>query len=160
MGSNPWVVAVPYQADVVGALSRAQDEVLARREYGFANAMRVFMRFCGQEIPEALQEPLRLYPELPPARSIDEARQYAGESGTNSVLDVYRIGPRPGFFTAGPFATEFLVESCGSATPSRAEVVSSLGALLEPLNRGEAAFVVCHDSTGPTEYVFLGMSVD
>jgi hypothetical protein len=152
MGSHPWKTVTAYDPDVVAALRRAQADVFARGEYGFTYMMKNM--YAAMNMP---------VPPLPPqqtARSIDEAREIAAESGTCSVLDVYEVGDAPGPGVAGPIPPERVRDVVGVDRPSLSELEASLDEFYEALDRGSAAYFVCHENGRPSQYLFIGMSFD
>src|SRR5262245_11081348 len=152
MGSHPWKTVTAYDPDVVKALHRAQAEVFARGEYGFAYKMRTAYAARNQPVPEL--------PAEPKARSIDEAREIGAESGTCSILDVDEIGNAPSPGVAGPFPQRHVRDVVGVERPSLSDLEAALDAVYEELDRGSAAYFVCHENDRPSLYLFIGMSFD
>src|SRR5688572_9643854 len=155
MGSEPWMNVTRWEPDAGAALARAQGEVLASGEYGFHHYMRRTIELLG-----AAGENIPMPPEPPRARTIEEAREQGGESGTYSCMDVYKLGAAPGFCEAGPFEDEVLLRVLGTSRPTFAVLEANVSELYELLDRGEAAYVVCYQADAPATYAFLGMSVD
>jgi hypothetical protein len=152
MGSHPWKTVTAYDPDVGAALRRAQSEVFERGEYGFTHKMRTAYAARNQPVPAL--------PPEPTARSIEEAREIGAESGTCSILDVEEIGDAPSPGVAGPFPRRHVRDVVGVDRPSLAELEAAIDAFYEELDRGSAAYFVCHENGRPTHYLFIGMSFD
>ncbi len=152
MGSHPWKAVTAYEPDVAAALARAQAEVFERGEYGLAHSLKALYAQLGMPAP-----PL---PEEPKARTIEEAREFAGESGTRSVLDVYSIAAAPALMATGSLSSKVLQRTFKTERPSLAQAEAQLGPIFESLERGASAYVVCYENDQPTHYIFLGMSID
>ena len=137
MGANAWTYFVPFQPDVLVAMEWLRQSVLASGRYRIAGAR----------------------PRVP-ARSIREALDLAGASGTESILDItggLATAPTPGRLWRVP--PEELEELFGTTTPTRDEVGDAAD-LFDRLGRGEAACVVVYADGGPTELLFVGYSFD
>ena len=155
MGSHPWKSVTTYSSDPAAALARAQKEVFERGEYGFLHKMKPLL----EAFAAAGKEPPPLPPE-PKAGSIDEAREIAAESGTCSVLDVVKLGKKPGPGVAGPLSARVLEAAVGADRPTLAQAESGLVALYQRLGRGQATYIVCYENDQPAYYLVIGMSYD
>src|SRR5579863_8716627 len=107
MGAHPWFYFVPYDKDVTKAM-----EALRLREFqaGRYNPVERFVRFPI----DPRHAPGAKHP------SIMAARQDAGANGTRSILDIERIGAKPGFGTASPLDDDELMEMFSTLKPTRA----------------------------------------
>jgi hypothetical protein len=152
MGSKAWRALTPFDPDVRKALSRIQDEVFARGEFGFHHWLRSAYLRRGEPPPEMPAEPV--------AQSIDHARELSEGCGTCSVLDVQDIGQKPGFGVAGQFPAKTVLARLGTDHPSLDQLETVLGEFYEDLKRGHCAYFVCHLHGIPSHYLFIGMTPD
>jgi hypothetical protein len=132
MGGWPYRYVVPYQDDVQAALDALRTDVFNRGDYYGAEAR---------------------------PRSIKQAIERSGDSGTRSILDIERIAPTPDYCRAAPLTLEESQRYFGGAAPT-AEMVQDCDALWEDLERGMARYVVTYDGGAPKEIVFVGYSFD
>ena len=132
MGGHPYQYRVPYQANLQTVLDGLRRDVFERGEYWGADAR---------------------------PRTIAEAVDRSGESGTRSILDIERISATPDYSCAAPLTNEELQRYFGTQTPT-AGMVEGSDALWEDLDRGQARCVIVYDGGTPREIVFVGYSYD
>ncbi len=150
MGAHDWRYFVPFQADIGAALeSLRQREFAARRYY-------------TDEFDD---------PDVP-AKSIEDALERSGASGTRSVLDMARgISPSPQTFCVSPLGKERHHELFGTDKPTRKIVEQScrprfVNGKIAPnpfdqIERGQGVYVIVYDDTRtPSEIFFAGYSFD
>lgn len=152
MGSHPWKTVTEWSPDVSAALERGQQEVFSRGEFGTAYWLAAMSKRMGRPPPSL--------PPMPVPNTIDEAREFAAEEGTGSILDVYRLAPEPAMAATGPFSAEVLREVVGADQPTLEQVEPALHGLYERLDRGESGYVVCYQDGEPSQILFIGMSFD
>jgi hypothetical protein len=148
MGASGWEYYVPYQADLDAALDALRATVFAEGAYWWA-------------VPYELGKSAADFPNRP--RTEDElwAADDVKESGTHSILDVFRVADPGEAATYGlvmPVTADEAAPITGGAELTRDHV----GAL-EPLtaDRGVGRCAVLHDAAGtPTEIYFWGASGD
>jgi hypothetical protein len=137
MGAEPWSYFVPFQSDVATAL-----ESLRQKEF---EAGRYHKGYQGPTLA---------------ARSIEEALERSGESGTRSVLDMAGgVSDAPDFFCVCPLDTPKLISLFGTEQPTH-EMVEQNQDLYEDIERGHGVFIVVYADGKPSELFFGGYSFD
>jgi hypothetical protein len=148
VGASDWDYRVPYQQDLGAALDELRRHVFETGDYWWA-------------VPGEFGKSASDFPDRP--RTEDElwAQEVVQESGTHSILDVYRVltpGEQPDVGTVEPFTEAEALEKLGVAKPARAHT-EALGKLAE--ERGFGRCAVLHDDAGePREIYFWGFSGD
>ncbi|WP_328415886.1 hypothetical protein OG470_24710 [Micromonospora sp. NBC_00389] len=147
MGASGWSYVVAYQPDLDAALDALRDKVFAEGDYWWARG----------EIPNSAKD----YDDRPTTMEElfnDEAVQ---ESGTHSILDVYRVlsdGERPDYGTVEPVSAAEALRLTGTERLTR-EHLGIIKDLAERSWFGRCA--VLHDVQGrPEEIYFWGYSGD
>ena len=96
----------------------------------------------------------------------------AGESGTGSILDIFGITKRPQWFHASPLPGKTLDKLFGTDKPSRERLEAVLfgedapagvnvdDLFFDPIERGQARYIVTYEDGVPDQIFFLGFSVD
>ena len=96
----------------------------------------------------------------------------AMEDGTQSILDLFRVGSVPGFGTVCPLGDEQLVRLFGTAKPTRELVEKALiegkpdsarpaiEQFWEHIDRGQGRYIVIYSGSEPREILFVGYSFD
>ncbi len=92
-------------------------------------------------------------------RSVADAMEAAAEDGTRSILDIFRVGEKPDFFTASPLPGAVLDALYGTQRPSR-EMVESNMDFVEDIERLQCAYIVLWQDGAPDEILFFGYSAD
>jgi hypothetical protein len=148
MGAWPYWYFVPYQERVEKALAD-----LRGREFRAGRYYPV-IRLPNFSDPDFLTR-------APGARhrTIEEAIEDAGASGTRSILDISRAGAEPAFGTASPLDPETIEELYGTSDPTRAMVERNMGFVAE-VGRGECVYLVLFEGGQPAEICFAGYSYD
>ena len=136
MGAESYKSMAAYQEDVSQALDDLQKQVFESGDYRFS--------------------------EVANASSIDEAREFAAEDGTQSVLDIYGISDVPEVAHAAKVSDEELIAWFGTTQVDEHEVVKvdECIELWESLGRGEARYLILYKDGVPSQYYFAGMSFD
>ena len=95
-------------------------------------------------------------------KTIDQAREIAGESGTHSILDIDQVSNSPGFGIATPLKKEELITLFGTVEPSleMAKYAAREGKLIALRESWEAAYFTVFSDGKPDQYVFSGHSGD
>jgi len=93
-------------------------------------------------------------------QSIAELLERAGESGTHSILDIERVGARPGFGVATALSAQALRRAFGTDAPTHDQVEDHWLEVAEQLHRWHARYLVVHRDGKPDEYAFVGSSGD
>lgn len=147
MGAEPYWYFVPYESNINSALQK-----LREREF---NAGRYHPALSHLDFPLTASSP------SPGARhpSIDAARRAAREDGTRSILDIETIGLHSDFGVAGRLDDAALRALYGTTQPTHQMVEDEIE-ILEPVERGQAAYVVVYKDGKPDELFFAGYSYD
>ena len=137
MGAHAWSYFIPFQEDIAAAL-----ESLRQREF---EAGRYHKCYQG--------------PALAP-RSVEEALERSGESGTRSILDMAGgLSDAPDFFCVCPLEASKLISLFGTDQPTH-EMVEQNPDFYEDIERGHGVVIVVHSKGEPTELFFGGYSFD
>jgi hypothetical protein len=149
MGASPYWYFVPYDVNPGRAL-----EALRQREF---DAGRYGEVAANLNFDDPAFESVR-----PGARhaAISQAVEDSGDSGTQSILDIGRVGHAPNYSVAGPLDREELADALGTSKPTREVIAARKGELLGYLDRGQCVYVVVYDENLPTELFFAGYSYD
>ncbi|GAA3478751.1 hypothetical protein [Streptomyces yanii] len=147
MGASGWDYSVPYQEDLVGAFEGLRRKVFEERDYYWVS---------GADWRPAEQR-------LPWPATIEElwADEIVQETGTHSILDIFRIiGPdeEPDYCTMKQVTEEEALRVLGTRKPTRAHVPR-----FEEFDhwRWYGRCAVLHDEQGePQEICFWGYSGD
>ncbi|GHJ43573.1 hypothetical protein Cs7R123_09150 [Catellatospora sp. TT07R-123] len=147
MGASGWSYYVPYEEDLNAALTRLQQRVFAEGDYWWVHGG------FGTSAADYANRPAS-FEEL----IADEAVQ---ESGTHSILDMYRVqadGQRPDFAMVQPVSRAEAMARTGVEKLTR-DHVAAIDGLADQRWHGRCA--VLHDATGqPAEIYFWGFSGD
>ncbi|CCH19304.1 hypothetical protein [Micromonospora lupini] len=147
MGASAWSYFVAYQPDLDEALDALRDKVFAEGDYWWAHGA----------IPSSASD----YPNRPATLAELFNDELVQESGTHSILDVYRVldeGERPDFGTVQPVNAAEALRHAGTERLTR-EHVDAIEGLAERNWFGRCA--VLHDAQGkPEEIYFWGFSGD
>ncbi|MEU8179238.1 hypothetical protein AB0B85_22490 [Micromonospora sp. NPDC049044] len=147
MGASGWKYFVAYQPDLDAALDALRDEVFAEGRYWWARG----------EIPSSASD----YPNRPATMKELFDDESVQESGTHSILDVYRVldeGETPEFGTVEPVSAAEALRHAGTERLTR-EHVDAIEGLAAQGWFGRCA--VLHDAQGePEEIYFWGYSGD
>lgn len=147
MGASGWDYYVPYQEDLNAALQQLRHEVFEAGDYYWVNG--------GDWRPEEEREPL--------PRSLEELwdDELVQETGTHSVLDVFRVlepDEPADYSTVKPVTAEEARELLGTGKLTRAHVKDFD---VFPRSRWIGRCAVLHDDGGnPQEIHFWGHSGD
>jgi hypothetical protein len=101
----------------------------------------------------------------PPAklpRTIEEAVQAAGATGTQSILDMRRVAAHPDdrdFGVVAPVSHDLLLDYFGTIQPTREMIEEDLEIMAE-IDRGEGIYFVVYKDGQPAEICFAGYSYD
>ncbi|MEV6404230.1 hypothetical protein AB0M58_14945 [Streptomyces bobili] len=147
MGASGWEYFVPYREDLEGALQQLRQEVFASGDYYWGNG--------DDWLPEGER--------AAPPQSLEElwADELVQESGTHSILDIFRVvgpGDTPDYNTVEPVTAEEARELLGTGKLTRAHVKDFD---VFPRSRWVGRCAVLHDESGtPREICFWGHSGD
>ena len=147
MGAEPYWYFVPYESDINGALRKLREREFKAGRYHPA-------------LPH-LDFPLTASSPSPGARhaSIAAARLAARENGTRSILDIETIGPHSDFGVAGRLNDAALKALYGTTQPTH-QMVEDNPDIHEPIERGQAVYVIVYKDGQPDELFFAGYSYD
>lgn len=147
VGASGWSYFVAYQPDLDAALDALRDKVFADGDYWWARG----------ETPNSASD----YPNRPATMKELFNDEWVQESGTHSILDVYRVldeGERPEFGTVEPVSAAEALHHAGTERLTR-EHLAAIEGLAEQRWFGRCA--VLHDAEGrPEEIYFWGFSGD
>lgn len=180
MGATGWSYTTPYRPNIEEALQELRRSVfesgdyrkprsnweigqslrerfLATPEDERADWERLFLVNFEKYGPKAPDEPRS------PPESMAELLERCGANGTHSILDIARVGKRPGFGVAAPVPKKVLAESFGSTEPTREQLEplpEPLDQYFERLGRWQAAYLIIYKDGRPHEILFEGNSGD
>jgi len=149
MGGEPYWYYVKYEADINAALQK----------------LRALEFKAGRYTP-VIQFPSKLFPLGPnsPApgakhASIEAALQASGESGSRSILDLYRVAATPDFGAVRPMSEKVLMNIYGTTRPTRKMVEDNME-FLEDVDRGQGVYIIFYKDDKPDGICFAGYSFD
>lgn len=148
MGAEPWYYFVPYQKDINKALQELrQQEFLAGRYYPASDFQQ---KMEDLSVSKAQHN------------SISEAIEDAGETGTQSILDIQEVSEYPEPCKVAPLSTEEQIECFGTEFPTHKMLVDEkkIWEVFDLIERGEALYCVVYDAEYPKEIFFAGYSFD
>jgi len=168
MGASSWSYFVPYREDIGAALEALRKRVFQTREYldPDASLLQVFSgRAAGKKLldrlPDELREEIRKEISLRRARrpaTIEDLLERAGAGGTHSILDIVKIGARPGRAAAAPLGPAQRRKLYGTLKPDRVQVETRLYELMNLRPAWKACYVVVYRDGRPSEICFAGSS--
>jgi hypothetical protein len=91
--------------------------------------------------------------------SIEVARKAASANGTRSIIDMLRLGGRPGFRVACSVSDDELEDLFGTTIPSANEILDC-DELFDQIERGHGVYVTAYENGKPAQIIFLGYSYD
>ena len=159
MGGEPWKVSAPFDADVARVLDEARRRIFREGRYTgveghhFATLEELDAFFTGPSFCLAPDEKAN---EEEGWRTLD----MSGSTGTQSILDIRKVGSRIAWGVAAPLDDDELREVFGTTTPTAADLSNRGSNLYDRLQRGECAYVVVYDDSRPSQFVFYGYSWD
>lgn len=175
MGASGWWYRREHQPDVGAALAELQREVFAKGEYyksweehpGLLESWADELPMMIESNPEAF--PAELFTQAriermaqggdPP--TIDDARLWAMDSGTHSILDVFGVSETPRFGKVSPLTDEEREEILRASEPTVEQIEAAEDDLYALTKRGQGRYLVGHDATGaPAALFFFGISGD
>ena len=174
MGASTWHYVVPYNEDPNEALRQLRDEVFASGKYGDPFAAGDTWSYFWK-LPPALKLLVlaaKTYSSVAAAfrfaargfrrpQSIAEAIELAAESGTHSILDIERCGPRPDFGVAAPLSPAQQRRFFGTDHPSEADLERvGWSEPAEDMERWHAIYFPLYNGDVPVKLVFVGCSGD
>ena len=136
MGAESYRSVTKYQEDTEQALSDLQQQIFAAGEYR--------------------------YSEDAEAGDIDEAREFAAEDGTKSVLDIYGISDEPTMAHAA-LVTDDEARSwfgCTEIDEKDIHKIDDCSDFWTSMDRGEARYLILYKDGKPSQYYFAGLSFD
>ena len=147
MGGHAYWYFVPYEQDAQAALDKLRAREFAAGRY---NPAIRYLEFGEPEFSS--QRPAQRYP------SIRAAIDATAEEGTRSILDIERIGTKPGYGVASPLAAKRLIELYATDRPTHAMVDDH--EFFADIERGQCVYVVVYAEGKPSELFFAGYSYD
>jgi hypothetical protein len=169
MGANPYCYFTPYQDDVQAALTALREREFKDGRYDPAMETAdppAYMFEFSFPLDDSVPTPGAQH------ASIDEALDAAAESGTGSILDLYRISNEPDGSAASPLSDDDLVGLFGTTEPTR-EVVDSVlikgeakferdpfEDFWDQIERGQGRYIIVFAGSAPREIFFAGYSWD
>lgn len=146
MGAIPWAYFVPYEEDIELAL-----EKLKNREFA-----------AGRFYPAMTQHQVLIEETAPGAvssyKTIEEAIEAAGETGTRSILDMWGVSDGSEIVTVSPIDEETLMDLYDTTEPTK-EMLSDLQ-ILDQLDRLRGSYSIAYEQGVPTQILFVGYSAD
>jgi hypothetical protein len=170
MGANPYFYFTRYQENLQRALDLLREQEFKAGRYDPAMQMADPPRYMFQmTFPPDASWP------SPGARhgSITQAIDAAMESGTGSILDLFRIASAPDYGCACPLPDDNLLELFGTTQPTRELVqsilfpkrredyrIASSELLWDRIKRGQGRYIIVYADGEPCEIFFAGYSYD
>jgi hypothetical protein len=147
MGGHPYWYFAPYETDPSTALQKLRRREFEAGRYNPAVPFPTFPVDLGAASPGAKH------------RSIEAALEDSDADGTRSILDVERIGKRPGAQIAVLLDAVTLKRYFGTAEPNHG-LIEECEELFEDIRRGEAVCFAVYKDGQPDEWFFAGYSFD
>jgi hypothetical protein len=147
LGADVYYHFVPYHKDVEVALQRLRQQEFEAGRYNGA-------------LPR-----LRLHSETSDGkmfgghRTIDEAREAGGDSGTGSILDIDHLADEPAYCAAAPVPESTLRRLYGTTKPTHAMLQVQMD-FIDDLDRGQCLYTVAFKNGKPDEILFVGLTFD
>jgi hypothetical protein len=147
MGGHAWFYFVEYQPSLDAAL-----QALRKREFE-AGRYNPAVRF--PEFPVTANSP------SPGAQhsSIKQALDASDADGTRSVLDMEKVGQKPGYGVVAPLPAQRRIELFGTERPSRAMIEENMDFFSE-IERGQGICIIVYENDRASEIFFAGYSFD
>lgn len=177
MGASGWWYRCDYDPDPAAALRSLRNRVFESGDYqrrwdespearaGLAEHLGMFIEMAPEMLEQSGVDGAtleRLAGGAAPA-SIDEARLWAAEDGTHSILDVGKVGDRPSFGVVTPLDGSTTESLFGSTRPTPGAVEAAEDrAFRHVKERWTGHYVTAYDTDGdqPTALFFFGVSGD
>lgn len=175
MGASDWKYFVPYETDTNAALQKLRQQVFERGEYlkvdygdDWRNmtedeAIEAFFDESDPELSEIVIDDWRAIKELTEPTSPESLLEWNRESGTHSIIDIYRgVSEQPQSGTISPLTSEQLKTFFGTLKPNHEMVANWLTSfdITEIRDRWDGVYITIYDGDIPTEYCFAGFSGD
>jgi len=174
MGASGWEYYVPYEADTNAALEKLRQQVFNSGEYYKAeygdwrnmtekDAIASLYDEMEPEISEIVVDDWRAIKQLAEPTDPNSLLEWNRESGTHSVIDIYRgISDQPDFGTVCPLTSEQLLSFFDTTKPTHEMVAKWLNenGLTLVRRRGQGLYLTIYENEKPTEYLFTGFSGD
>jgi len=175
MGTSAWSYFTPYREDVRQALDELRQHVFANGEYGRPSQRRMSLppELLAELPPDqraAFDELASLQDEfiqqgdpedcpMPKLATIAELREWYGQEGTHSILDIYEISNLPAFGVAYPMPESVMLERYGTTRPTRQGMEEK--ATSQPFDvEWQCWYHVVYECGFPSEWYFEGCSGD
>lgn len=147
MGGHTYFYFVPYKDEIETVM-----QTLRRREFE-AGRYNPVVPFRDFPVDENSPKPGAQH------ASIEKALEASDADGTRSILDMERVGTKPGFGVAVPFPPKRLQELYGTEKPTRSNIEGNMD-FFEEIERGGGIYIIVYENAQPTEILFAGMSYD
>jgi hypothetical protein len=173
MGASGWSYIVPYQPEINTALQRLRQEVFESGQYEKRDhsewrsidegGFRKRIASDPLEIQEILLDEWRYIKNLPEPDTIERLLNWNQESGTHSILDIYKgVSQSVASGTVSPLTERELTNLFGTTRPNHHQVADWLDKMdLHNLRRRwHGLYIIVYDGDVPTEICFAGFSGD
>ena len=147
MGGHIYYYFVPHQDDINAAL-----QALRKQEFE-AGRYNPVMPFPFD------REQNRGATPGPKHRSMEAALEASEADGTRSILDMVKVGTRPGVSTVVPASKERLLDLYDTEAPTHQMIQENMD-FFEDLDRGHGVYIIVHKDNRPSEIFFAGISYD
>ncbi len=147
MGGHPYWYFVQYDPDIGKALQMLREREFRAGRYNPVIAFPPFPVTAASPAPGAKHA------------SFEDAMEAADADGTRSIIDIFRVGEEPDFFTASPLPAATLEALYGTQKPSR-EMVEGDMEFAEDIERLQCTYIVLWKDEAPEEILFFGYSAD
>jgi hypothetical protein len=173
MGASGWTYFVQYQPDINQALQDLHNQTFQQRAfeqsepYWRSLSFEAFLPPDPELMPEDIAgyraEYERLQALLEPT-TINALREWQGDQGTHSVLDILGVSQERTFQYVSPLTTEELVEMFDTTEPTRQTIEEALADpyhdLHDARDRWEGVYIILYRGGEPCEICFTGFSGD
>jgi hypothetical protein len=173
MGASGWTYFVPYQSDISEALQMLHDHVFQQRAFlqhkpywrslSFEDFLPPDPAFTREDI-EAYRAEYERLQALPEPTTIDTLREWQGQDGTHSILDIVGISDKPTFQHMSPLTADELIAMFDTLEPTQHMVEVALADPYHDLHdarkRWEGVYIILYQDDQPHQICFTGFSGD
>lgn len=169
MGADGWTYFVSYQPDLNAALHTLQQHLFAQGDYLLRDYSDLTLE---QMLPPDYREWMdedelatyrATYERLhngPTPQTLEELREWNGEEGIGSILDMTHVGEDGAFGCIAPATPDELAELFGTVHPTHEQAFAASDACMGLRESWQGIAVVVYRGGVPDEIFFAGYSGD